>query len=195
MRLIFVNTDLLLPPVTGVRQGFRGVYAALAERHSHAGECASCKEGWDGRDSNVDAPFSKAPPSRPSPTQRGKEIQPLAFAAYSIKSQAECNTALATGVFTLNRQPMCDSAQSAARRATMIGYDSRGHNKTDLSRDVQKKPRTAGNANKPVQPDKLASSQRVRGWSCQKKSAMPSFPSLPTIPSMASSRYDVRKRC
>ena len=40
----------LLPPATGVRQGFRDVYVALAERHSHAGECASCKEGWDGGD-------------------------------------------------------------------------------------------------------------------------------------------------
>jgi len=29
-----------------VRQGFRGVYAALGERHSNAAECAPCKGGW-----------------------------------------------------------------------------------------------------------------------------------------------------
>ena len=68
MRLIFVITDLLLPPATG--------------------------EGGDGGDSNVDAPFAKTPPSRPSPTQRGKEILSPAIAAFSIKAQTECNTAL-----------------------------------------------------------------------------------------------------
>ena len=51
----------LLPPATGVRQGFRGVYAALAERHSHVGECASCKEGWDGGDAFGDTPIPTFP--------------------------------------------------------------------------------------------------------------------------------------
>ena len=51
----------LLSPATGVRQGFRGVYAALAERHSYAGECASCKEGGDGDDACNDAPIPSFP--------------------------------------------------------------------------------------------------------------------------------------
>ena len=42
MRLIFIITDLLLPPATG--------------------------EGGDGGDTNADATFAKTPPSRPSPT-------------------------------------------------------------------------------------------------------------------------------
>ena len=44
-------TLVVVPLATGVRRGFRGARAALAERHSDAAECASCKEGWDGGDS------------------------------------------------------------------------------------------------------------------------------------------------
>ena len=62
MRLNFLPPGRLLPPATGgVRQGFRGVCAALAERHSHAGECASCKEGWDGGDACNDTPIPTFP--------------------------------------------------------------------------------------------------------------------------------------
>ena len=51
----------LLPLATGMRQGFRGVHAALAERHSHAGECASCKEGGDEGDACNDTPILTFP--------------------------------------------------------------------------------------------------------------------------------------
>ena len=96
MRLLFVNTDPLLHPATGVKRGFRDACVTPAERLADAAANASCKEGWDGGDPKVDASFATTPPSRPSPTERGKEVQLPDIAAFLIKSLTDCNTTLAT---------------------------------------------------------------------------------------------------
>ena len=89
----------LLPSSAGVRQGFRDVYVALAERYSHAGECASCKEGRDGGVIAVGIA-----PIPTFPRRRVKELRFLAFAIASIALALIC-------LRLLPKPPLRDFAQ------------------------------------------------------------------------------------
>jgi hypothetical protein len=53
----FPATVVVVHAAARVKQGFRDGCVALAERHSHARECASCEEGWDGGDAFEDYLF------------------------------------------------------------------------------------------------------------------------------------------